>query len=171
MYSIRNSRLHRCAGPMAQWIRRRSTEPKIPGSIPGRVTLLHFAQQPTQAHYFDTILHIRTHSLFFFFEIKNLLSRQQPRLFLNFFFNNHGGREIPYPSPPLPLSIKAAADSTIAPDGRTDGRTMWMDLGAPQCFGMCGHTHLSPSNVCLCACLYAVFICSVFQIQQTILYR
>ena len=28
------------AGPVAQWIRHRSTEPEIPGSSPGRVTFV-----------------------------------------------------------------------------------------------------------------------------------
>ena len=29
-------------GPVAQWIRRRSTEPEIPGSIPGRINFFFF---------------------------------------------------------------------------------------------------------------------------------
>ena len=32
----------RSYGPMAQWIRRRSTEPEIPGSIPGRINFFFF---------------------------------------------------------------------------------------------------------------------------------
>ena len=39
-----------CLGSVAQWIRRRSTEPKIPGSIPGRVTWFF--------HYFVVGMHM-----------------------------------------------------------------------------------------------------------------
>ena len=39
----------RSYGPMAQWIRRRSTEPEIPGSIPGRFNFFLFSIESTSS--------------------------------------------------------------------------------------------------------------------------